>query len=807
MMRMCRGAMVLVCCAGLAIGQEHGEGDSAWRAGRMQVDVAGVVGRSDVVLQRPNREAQEAMPLGNGRLGVAVWAADGLTAQLNRGDTLPYRYATGQVVIPGIGALTGATNYAGRLNLYGGEFDERGGGMSVRVYVQPESDTLIVDVSGADPSKAQVAVLKLWEPRGPKASVEGRTGKLAESWRDDQEPGASGREFGSLAAITAEGREVSAAVSDARTITVRVLPYKDGHFRVLVASPHYQRGSAEVAGAVVAKALADRDAGTHASWWNRFWQHADLMKVTSRDGWGEYMENLRDLYLYSAAAERGGDYPGSQAGIGDLFSSDGDAHQWDPAAFWHWNIRMQVAANLGAGLPELNAPYFRLYRENVGSMEAWTREHMNGAAGICIPETMRFNGQGIEFETWGGNQHNVTGWNCDAASKPYYNARTLSTGAEVSLWIWRQYLATGDRKFLRENFPVMREAAKFLLGYEEEEKDGLMHTSPSNAHEMQWDVRDPTTDLAARRTLYAATMAAATVLREEPELVGRMREELERIPELPRVDVNRPEELLAAADDAGGSDVIAPSYEPGAAIHNVENIGLEPVWPYEVIGGDSPLLALARRTYAARPNKGKIDWSYDAVQAARLGLGEEVRAMLVSITKANQKYVNGFAKWGGNGKEFYVEQAANVALGLQEALVQEVDGVIWIAPAVPAEWNFDGSVSVQDRTKVDVQVRDGKVMTVGVEVGAAHLVKVKNPWPGEAVDVREAKGGAVLVKAARAGVLTFAGRTGVTYRIETAQGEGQLRYAAVEGTPATAPKKMGGVQIGLGAVNAVAPSR
>jgi hypothetical protein len=31
------------------------------------------------------------MPLGNGRLDVAVWSGDGFTAQLNRADTLPDR--------------------------------------------------------------------------------------------------------------------------------------------------------------------------------------------------------------------------------------------------------------------------------------------------------------------------------------------------------------------------------------------------------------------------------------------------------------------------------------------------------------------------------------------------------------------------------------------------------------------------------------------------------------------------------------------------------------------------------------------
>ncbi len=102
--------------------------------------------------------------------------------------------------------------------------------------------------------------------------------------------------------------------------------------------------------------------------------HAGLIKLTSADGSGEYMENLRNLYLYTAAAESGGRFPGSQAGIADLFSAVQDLHRWDPAAFWHWNLRMQVAANLDAGVAELNAPYFRLYRENLSNIEDWTSE-------------------------------------------------------------------------------------------------------------------------------------------------------------------------------------------------------------------------------------------------------------------------------------------------------------------------------------------------------------------------------------------------------------------------------------------------
>ena len=68
-----------------------------------------------------------------------------------------------------------------------------------------------------------------------------------------------------------------------------------------------------------------------------------------------------------------------------------------------------------------------------------------------MPETMRFNGEGIEYESsW---KPISIGRDCDADFKPYYNARTLSTGAEVSLWIWQQYLATNDRTSWPKTIP------------------------------------------------------------------------------------------------------------------------------------------------------------------------------------------------------------------------------------------------------------------------------------------------------------------------------------------------------------------
>lgn len=763
---------------------------TAWRTGRFHVNVAGVLSRSDILLQRPNTRPEEAMPLGNGRLGAAVWSQDGFTAQLNRADTLPLRLSPGQVVIPGLKRLVDAPDYSGRLSLYNGEFIEHGGRMSATVYVEPNRDLLVIDVSGADPKVVETATLQLWKPRHPVMTCRAGVCVASEVWQDTTEAGASGETFGSLAAITARARHVRATADGPFAVKVSFQPWPDGTFRVLVAAPEWKGGNAIGAASQVLSRGLTVSPATHRQWWNNFWRRAGLMKLSSEDHSAEYFENLRAIDLYTAAAESRGRLPGSQAGVGDLFSAFGDTHQWDPSAYWHWNLRMQVAANLGAGLYKLNEPYFNLYRSNLPNIKVWTRARMEGRPGACVPETMRFNGQGYENETWA-----APALDCSAHFKPYYNARTLTTGAEVSLWVWRQYLATDDRAFLAANYPIMAASARFLLAYTKRGADGLLHTYPSNAHETQWDVHDPTTDIAAMKALFPVVIQAARMLNTDPLLVRHIKAAMPHLLPFPRTD--EASELLYPADDAAGADVIAPSYDPAAPLRNSENIGLEPVWPYDLIGDHGPLHDLALRTFRYRPFKIQNDWSFDPIQAARLGLATQVQSTLTRLTEKYQAYPSGLAHFVGQA--FYVEQVGVVAEALQEALVQDDNGVVLISPAWPKDWDADATVYIRHRTKVDVQVRRGIPVTVAIEAGESGVLLVRNPWPGRMAEAVSGKRGDPVAEAnGTTATLDIPVKAGRSYLLQPRYGpNSRLPFEKIGGSPAIAPRCLGGRCIGL----------
>jgi hypothetical protein len=776
---------------------------TAWQNGGFSVNTAGVVSRSDVVLGAPNTTPAQFIPLGNGSLGVAAWAAGGFTAQLNRSDTMPYRLSPGQVQIPGLSAMTSASDFSGKLDLYNGVLDESGGGMTMQAWVPAGKDELVVNVTGANPSTLQTAILHLWSGRSPTAAASGTIGSVAQTWVDNSQSGSSGQTFGAMAAITAGGQNVTASVVNSTQVQVSFKPNADGSFRVIIAAPKWTGGNA----ASTASNLIGGDTtattssllSTQSSSWNNYWAGSGLIEANSSDGTAQYMENLRTLYLYDEAGlMHSGEYPGSQAGLADLYAFDQDQQDWYPAGYWLWNLRGQISANLASGNFALNLPIFDMYLNDLPTIESWTSAQMGGKPGACVPETMRFNGNG--YYNGGNASQNAS---CALASSPSFNAETITSGAEIALWIWQQYTDTGSLSFLQRYYPVMEQAATFLLAWQSVGSDGYLH-AVANAHETQWAVQDSTTDIAADQALFPATVSAATLVGTDSSLVSQLRTALTHIEPYARTDEATHTQLLSPSADSSGTDVIGDSYQPTASLHNVENVGLEPVWPYGVVGdntvvnGDN-LTALADRTYTYRPNINNPDWTYDSVDAARLDMGSQIASDLTASTEKYQLYISGLAAWNPSSPdEPYIEHASNVATTLDEALATDYDGTLRFAPAWPSGWDASGTVYIQGGSKVDVQLEGGTLATAAIQAGTTSTMTVRNPWSGQQAEVVNGSTGAVVVAPTTTSTFSVPVTAGQSYLVEQPSSPTtSMSFAQVTGTQATSAKHLGSVSIGL----------
>lgn len=734
---------------------------TAWRDGALQGDTAGLVSRSDLVQEGPAWRYYQAMPLGNGVLGASVWAEKGYSAQLNRVDTFPDLKSAGRLVVPGLDALMRADDYSGRLALYDGQVVQSGGGLTARSYVRADADQFVLEVTGADPSHVQTADLKLWAGRTPAVSAAGGIAALAETFHDE----ASGSITGAVAALTAHARGVTASVVDPLTVRLTFRPREDGSFRLVVGVPSYRGGELRAA----ARRAVVESPSHHLAWWHAFWEKAAPLRITSADGSGEYVENLRTLQLYTMAASMRGDVPSTHGAVVRMFSSSGDQADWAQDSYWHFNLRMLVSANLGAGIGELNSPYFKFYLDRAELMREWTRTHWTGGEGLCLPEFMRYDG---------------TGDGCDNIQEPSWTRRILTSGPELVNNIWQQYRYTGDKVLLNRSYPLMRDVARFYLSALTTGADGYLHLEHVNALEVQWDTTDPVPDLAAMQVIFpvVADLAAS---RGDAALATQLRDAVGKLP--PFRTVQR-----------GGEEVLAWSGTDEEA-HNTQNPEMEALWPWGVFDETSELM---QATYRQRVYPQDKDWGMDATWAARLGLSDEVKRLLLKGISDFQIYPNGFTVHR-TGQEpvrnhsFYNEWGGVLTTGLQEALVQSYDGIVHVAPAWPRDWDVAGSVQIEGGHRISTEVHDGVPSVVGIQAGSRDTLKLRNPWPGQQVRVVDSRG-QVVVGETSADVVTLPTAPGTSYTLERVDVPlSSFTFAPLTGQPASAVKTVGNRVLGI----------
>ncbi|MGW5192151.1 glycosyl hydrolase family 95 catalytic domain-containing protein [Kribbella sp. NPDC004138] len=734
---------------------------TAWHGGALQGDTAGLVSRSDLVQEGPAWRYYQAMPLGNGVLGASVWAEKGYSAQLNRVDTFPDLKSAGRLVVPGLDSLMRADDYSGRLSLYDGQVVQSGGGMTARSYVRADADQFVLEVTGADPSRPQTADLKLWAGRTPAVSAANGIAALAETFHDE----ASGSITGAVAALTAQAQGVTASVVDPLTVRLTFRPRADGSFRLVVGVPSYRGGELRAA----ARRAVVETPSHHLDWWHAFWDKAAPMRITSADGSGEYVENLRTLQLYTMAASMRGNVPSTHGAVVRMFSSSGDQADWAQDSYWHFNLRMLVSANLGAGVGELNSPYFKFYLDRAELMREWTRTHWIGGEGLCLPEFMRYDG---------------TGDGCDNTQEPSWTRRILTSGPELVNNIWQQYRYTGDKALLDRGYPLMRDVARFYLSAMTPGADGYLHLEHVNALEVQWDTTDPVPDLAAMRVIFPLVADLAQT-RGDTALAAQLRDAVRKLPPFRTVERN-------------GEQVLAWSGTDEAA-HNTQNPEMEALWPWGVFDETSELM---QATYRQRVYPQDKDWGMDATWAARLGLPDEVKRMLLKGIADFQIYPNGFTvhrtgQEAVRNHSFYNEWGGVLSTGLQEALVQSYDGVVHVAPAWPRDWDVAGSVQIEGGHRISTEVHDGVPTVVGIQAGSRETLKVRNPWPGQKVRVVDAQG-RVVVGAGSAEVLSVAVLPHASYTVERVDVPlSSLTYAPLTGQPATAVKTVGNRVLGV----------
>ncbi len=435
----------------------------------------------------------------------------------------------------------------------------------------------------------------------------------------------------------------------------------------------------------------ERDRKASRSWWNAFWQRSFI------EGEGDEIRNYT-LFRYMLGCNSRGPWPTKFNG--GLFTFDPEyvnkteEYQLSPD-FRNWGGGVHTAQNqrlvywpmLKNGdfdllLPQLDF-YLHIYKNAEersrlywGHEGACLTEQVENYGLPCYPEygTKRPEGfdPGMERNAWLEYEWDTCLEFCMMALEAH---RYCGMDIEKYKPMIRSCLRFFDEHY---QYLANKRGAKRLDG------QGKLVLYPGSGGETFKGAYNATSTIAALRTV-AEAMGDTTLLKRLPDITVR-------------------------------DGMIQPAlhYE---RVQNVESTQLYPVFPWRMYGVGRPDLEIARNTYKndslAVKFRSHIGWKQDMIWAACLGMTDEaVRLMKLKMGNGPHRFPAfwgpGFDwtpdhNWGGSGM-----------IGMQEMLMQEVEGKIYLFPAWPRDKDVSFKLKASGNTTVQAAIKDGKIFNIKI---------------------------------------------------------------------------------------------